>query len=76
MKKDENGKSIKTFKREVALIQLSLHWALVLFVCITVYRGQDTAALVPLVTGLSVWVYGFLATAFGMDAWAKQVRKD
>jgi hypothetical protein len=48
----------------------------VLFVCITVYRGQDTAALVPLVTGLSVWVYGFLATAFGMDAWAKQVRKD
>ena len=33
-------------------------------------REED---LVALANGLAIWVYGFAAAAFGMDAWAKQI---
>jgi len=67
----------KTYKREMAIIQLALHWALVM---LTVYIAVTNPErplddLVALATGLAVWVYGFAATAFGMDAWAKQVKQ-
>ena len=68
----------KTYKREVAVVQLVLHWALVMgivYVAIT-QNDRDLADLVALATGLAVWVYGFAAAAFGMDSWAKQVRSN
>lgn len=66
----------KTYKREVATVQLVLHWALVMGICyIAVTNPQhDLADLVALATGLAVWVYGFAAAAFGMDSWAKQIQ--
>lgn len=66
----------KTFKREVSVVQLLLHWALVGFTVWTVVQNpdRDISALVDLCTGLAVWVYGFAGAAFGMDAWAKQVK--
>lgn len=66
----------KTFKREVATAQLVLHWALVMLTAyIAITRPERPLDdLVALTTGLAVWVYGFAAAAFGMDAWAKQVR--
>lgn len=65
----------KTYKREVATLQLVLHWALVGGI---VYKAvtdptYDLTALVALATGLAVWVYGFAAAAFGLDAFAKQI---
>jgi len=68
----------KTYKREVAVVQLVLHWALVMgivYIAIT-QNDRDLADLVALATGLAVWVYGFAAAAFGMDSWAKQVRNN
>ena len=67
----------KTYKREMAIVQLALHWALVM---LTVYIAVTNPErplddLVALSTGLAVWVYGFAAAAFGMDAWAKQVKQ-
>lgn len=66
----------KTYKREVATVQLVLHWALVMGICyIAVTNPQrNLANLVTLATGLAVWVYGFAAAAFGMDSWAKQIQ--
>ena len=69
-------KKPKTFKREVAVLQLLLHWALVMgivYIAIT-QNDRDVDALVDLATGLAVWVYGFAAAAFGMDSWAKQIQ--
>lgn len=66
----------KTYKREVAVLQLVLHWALVggiVYLVIT-DRTYDPAPLVSLATGLAVWVYGFAAAAFGLDSWAKQIQ--
>lgn len=68
-------KRCKTYKREVAVVQLVLHWALVMgivYIAMT-QNDRDLADLVGLATGLAVWVYGFAAAAFGMDSWAKQV---
>lgn len=68
----------KTYKREVAVVQLALHWALVIgiiYIAIT-QNDYDLANLVALATGLAVWVYGFATAAFGMDSWAKQVRNN
>lgn len=65
----------KTYKREVATIQLVLHWALIagiVFLAVT-DPTYDLTALVALATGMAVWVYGFAAAAFGMDAFAKQI---
>lgn len=66
----------KTYKREVASLQLVLHWALVMLIVYiaVVWPERPLDDLVALATGLAVWVYGFAATAFGMDAWAKQVQ--
>jgi hypothetical protein len=69
-------KRTKTYKREVAVIQLALHWALVssvVYIAVT-SSDRDLSDLVALATGTAVWVYGFAAAAFGMDSWAKQVR--
>lgn len=68
----------KTYKREVATVQLVLHWALVMLTVYVAIHSPDRRLddLVALSTGLAVWVYGFAATAFGMDAWAKQVRRE
>lgn len=65
----------KTYKREVAALQLVLHWALVAGIVYLVIAnpGYDPTALVSLATGLAVWVYGFAAAAFGLDAFSKQV---
>lgn len=66
----------KTYKREVAVAQLLLHWLLVMgivYVAIT-NNDRDLKDLVDLATGLAIWVYGFAAAAYGMDSWAKQVR--
>lgn len=66
----------KTFKRETAIIQLALHWALVIsivYIAIT-QNDRDLSALADLAIGLAIWVYGFAAAAFGMDSWAKQVQ--
>ena len=65
----------KTWKREVAVAQLSLHWLLVMLVSyIAFYEVEaNVDALVSLATGLAVWVYGFAGAAFGMDAWSKQM---
>lgn len=65
----------KTFKREVAVLQLLLHWALVMaivYIAIT-QDNRDLRALVDLAIGLAIWVYGFAAAAFGFDSWAKQI---
>lgn len=65
----------KTYKREVATVQLVLHWALVagiVFVAVT-DPDYDITSLVALATGMAVWVYGFAAAAFGLDAFAKQI---
>lgn len=64
----------KTYKREVAVIQLALHWFLVMltvYVAI-IHKDRELGDLVALGIGLAPWVYGFAATAFGMDAWVKQ----
>lgn len=68
-------KEVKTYKREVATIQLMMHWALVMFICFIAYtqNDRDVSDLVGLATGLAVWVYGFAAAAFGLDAIAKQM---
>ena len=66
-------KRVKTYKREVAVIQLVLHWALVMFICWLVYNDKPVDGVIDLAVGLAVWVYGFAAAAFGMDSWAKQV---
>lgn len=66
----------KTFKREVAIIGLVLHWGLVAFVCYLAFTDSSAMdTMVNLVIGLGVWVYGYAATAFGMDSWAKQIKK-
>lgn len=65
----------KTYKREVATVQLVLHWALVagiVFVAVT-DPDYDITSLVALATGMAVWVYGFAAAAFGLDAFTKQI---
>jgi hypothetical protein len=66
----------KTWKREVAIVQLVLHWLLVMLIAYIAFNEAQANidALVTLATGLAVWVYGFAGAAFGMDAWAKQVR--
>jgi len=67
----------KTYKREVAVIQLVLHWALVMcivYIAVT-NHGRDLTDLVTLATGMAVWVYGFAAAAFGMDSWSKQIQR-
>lgn len=69
-------KRCKTYKREVAVVQLVLHWALVMgivYIAVT-SSDRDLTDLVTLATGLAVWVYGFAAAAFGMDSWSKQIR--
>ncbi len=65
----------KTYKREVAALQLLLHWALVMLIVYIAVRWPDRPLedLVALANGLAIWVYGFAAAAFGMDAWAKQI---
>lgn len=65
----------KTYKREVAAGQLLLHWALVMLIVYIAVRWPDRPleGLVALANGLAIWVYGFAAAAFGMDAWAKQI---
>lgn len=66
----------KTFKREVAVAQLVLHWALVVFVCyLAIQDSTSLDAMIGLATGLAVWVYGYAAAAFGMDSWAKQIKE-
>lgn len=67
---------LKTYKREVAAVQLFMHWLLVLGICyIAVTNPQRPLDdLIALATGLAMWVYGFAATAFGMDSWAKQIQ--
>jgi hypothetical protein len=70
------SKPTKTYKREIASVQLVLHWMLVMgivYVAIN-QNDRDLSDLVTLATGLAVWVYGFAAAAFGMDSWAKQVQ--
>ena len=70
-------KRCKTYKREVAVVQLVLHWLLVMgivYIAIT-QNDRDLNDLVSLATGLAIWVYGFAAAAYGMDSWAKQVRQ-
>jgi len=66
----------KTYKRELATLQLVLHWILVMSIVYiaTTQNDRDISALVDLATGLAIWVYGFAATAFGMDSWAKQIQ--
>lgn len=68
----------KTYKREVAIVQLVMHWILVMFVCWIALEqpDRDLSGLVSMITGLAVWVYGFAGTAFGLDAWAKQVNPE
>lgn len=68
-------KRCKTYKREVATLQLVLHWALVAGIVYLVITDHDydPTALVGLATGLAVWVYGFAAAAFGLDAFSKQI---
>lgn len=65
----------KTYKREVATVQLVLHWALVTSICYVAFTepNRDLTDLVTLATGLAVWVYGFAAAAFGLDAFSKQI---
>lgn len=64
----------KTYKREAAIVQLVLHWGLVMFICFQAYTtGEAIDSLIDLAVGLSVWVYGFAAAAFGLDSWAKQI---
>lgn len=66
----------KTFKREVAVAQLVLHWVLVVFVCYLATQDSTSLdAVIGLATGLAVWVYGYAAAAFGMDSWAKQIKE-
>lgn len=67
---------MKTYKREAAVVQLVCHWILVMFIVWIAYNQPDRPieGLVSLATGLAVWVYGFAGTAFGLDAWAKQVK--
>lgn len=68
-------KRCKTYKREVATLQLVLHWGLVmgiLYLAIT-NNDRDLDALVDLAIGLAIWVYGFAAAAFGMDSWVRQL---
>lgn len=67
---------VKTYKREVATIQLVVHWLLIGFICFIAYtqNDRDVADLVRLATGMAVWVYGFAAAAFGLDAVAKQIQ--
>lgn len=69
-------KKCKTYKREVATAQLLLHWAVVMLIIYIAVNHPERPLedLVTLATGLAVWVYGFAAAAFGMDAWAKQVQ--
>lgn len=65
----------KTYKREVAVVQLVLHWALVMgIVYLAITNDRDLTDLVTLATGLAVWVYGFAAAAFGLDSWSKQIQ--
>lgn len=68
----------KTYKREVAVVQIFLNWILVMFICwIAITEpDRDMSDLVSLATGLAVWVYGFAGAAFGMDSWAKQIGND
>lgn len=70
-----NMKPGKTYKREVAVLQLVLHWGLVAGITYLEASnpGYDPTALINLATGLAVWVYGFAATAFGLDAFSKQI---
>lgn len=66
----------KTFKREVAVAQLVLHWTLVVFVCyLAIKNSANLDAMIGLANGLAVWVYGYAAAAFGMDSWAKQIKQ-
>lgn len=66
---------VKTYKREVAVAQLLIHWILVggVFYKATTDATYDLDALVDLVTALAIWVYGFAAAAFSLDSFAKQV---
>lgn len=68
----------KTYKRETAVVQMLLHWILVMFVCYIAITqpDRDISGLVSMVTGLAVWVYGFAGAAFGLDSWAKQINHD
>lgn len=68
-------KRVKTYKRETAVVQMVMHWILVMFVCyIAITQPErDVSGLVSMVTGLAVWVYGFAGAAFGLDSWAKQI---
>lgn len=70
-----NSSTIKTYKREVATAQLTLHWALVMGIVYVAVALPDRPIddLVALATGLAVWVYGFTTAAFGLDAWSKQM---
>jgi hypothetical protein len=65
----------KTYKREVAVAQLLFHWLLVaVIVYVAIHHpSRDLSDLIGLATGLAVWVYGFAATAFGLDSWSKQL---
>ena len=69
-------KRCKTYKREVAVVQLVLHWSLVMAIVYIAVNSsdRDLTDLVTLATGLAVWVYGFAAAAFGMDSWSKQIQ--
>ena len=66
----------KTWKREVAAAQLAAHWALIGFICWMTIKHPDRSVdhLVTLAIGFAVWVYGFAAGAFGLDAFAKQIK--
>lgn len=68
-------KKLKTWKREAAIIQLVMHWLLVMFICYQAFTTGDAVdSLTDLAVGLAVWVYSFAAAAFGMDSWAKQIK--
>lgn len=68
----------KTYKRETAVVQMLLHWILVMFTCWIALEQpeRDISGLVSMVTGLAVWVYGFAGAAFGLDSWAKQINEN
>lgn len=65
----------KTFKREVAIIQLFLHSLLVGIICwqILTDPAAKVDSLIDLALGMAIWVYGFAGGAFGLDSLAKQI---
>ncbi len=65
----------KTFKRELAALQLLIWWAMVFYALYSIghHTAETSAAVVALTLAVALYVWAFAFAAFGVDTVYKQV---